>query len=179
MAQTILHVDLANLFVGDDDPTKSQHLVLKGVTLPQLTEKMKTHSPGGGIMDVDLGLRKMDPLKMPFKLEGLNPDVMPRFMPNGSQRIKYTMRANIRDLQTHADLPLLGIIEGRMMQVNISELGSGNSTETDYSIQEIFRYQLFINNVEKYYFDFFSGAAGVRIDGNQVFKTAAANLGLV
>jgi len=178
MAQTILHVDLANLFIGDDDPTKSQHLVLKGVTLPQLTERTKQHSPGGGVMDVEIGLRKLQPLTMPFKLEGVNLDVLPRFMPAGAQRIKYTMRANIRDLLTHADIPLLAVITGRMTQANLNEMGSGNATETDYQISEIFQYQLIIDNQEKYYFDFFSGVAGVRIDGTAVFSTAAANLGL-
>lgn len=178
MANTIYHLDLANLFVGDDDPTNSQYLTLKGVTLPQLTERTKTHSPGGGVMDITLGLRKMNELSVPFKLEGINPDVLSRFMPAGLQRIKYTIRGNMRDVLNHADLPIVAVVEGRMIQANINEIGSGNTTETDYQISEIVRYQLTINAQEKFRFDFMLGAAGVWIDGVQVFQTAAANLGL-
>ena len=173
---TIYNVDLANLFVGNDDPTKSEFLVLKNLKIPALQEKTRDFSPGGGVVDMKLGTRKTEALELTFQLEGPNPDVMKRFMRN--QRIDYTVRANVRDVQTHEDIPMKAIISGRMVKNEMSQFASGDGVQSDYMISEVMRYQLWFNHDEKYYFDAFAGPLGVRIDGVAIFRRAAANLGL-
>lgn len=176
-ASTVFHVDAATLFVGDDDPTNSQHLVLKSVKLPTLTEKTRDHSPGGGPVSVKLGMRKIEAPEPTFKLEGINPTVMNKFMP--PTRTMYTMRANIRDVVQQTDIAMKAIIQGRMMEVDMGDFGTDESVESDYKISEVLYYQVFFDNQEKYYFSFPEGYAGVRVDGQQVFRQMAANLGLL
>lgn len=176
---TIHHLDMANLFVGDDDPTKSQFLVMKNVKVPSLEEKTKEHTGSGAAMSVEIGMRVVNALSMPFQLEGINPDVMTRFMPGpGASRIRYTVRANIRNVRDHTDIPLKAIVEGRMTKAEMSEFDRDKGTDSSYEIKEVFFYSLHLGTEEKYYFDYFSGPAGVRIGGIPVFQNAARNLGL-
>lgn len=176
-AATVFHVDAATLFVGDDDPTNSQHLVLKGVKMPTLTEKTRDHSPGGGPMAIKLGMRKLEALEPTFKLEGLNPSVQNKFMP--PSRTMYTMRANIRDVVQQRDIAMKAIIEGRLQEFDMGEFGTDDSVESDYKLSEVMYYQVIFDGQEKWYYSFAEGYAGVRIDGAQVFRQVAANLGLV
>lgn len=176
-AATALHVDAATLYVGDDDPTNSQHLVLKGVKLPPLREKTREHSPGGAPMSINLGMRKLEALEPTFKLEGINPTVQNKFMPQ--VRTMYTMRANIRDVVQQRDIAMKAIIEGRLQEVDMGDFGTDDAVESDYKITEVMYYQVFFDNQEKWYFSFAEGYAGARIDGAQIFRQVAANLGLV
>lgn len=179
MANTIHHLEAANLFIGDDDPTKSLYLALKNVQLPEMEEVVKEHMGGGAAMGIEMGMRIIKALTIPFKLEGANPDEITRFMPGpGAKRVKYTIRANIRDLKTHAEIPLKGIVEGRMSKVSMGEFDREKGVETDYEIKEIMFYTLHIGNEEKFYFDYFSGPNGVRINAIPVFQNLARNLGL-
>ena len=178
MSSTIRHLDAANLFVGDDDPTNSLFLILKNVKLPSLEEVTKEHMGGGAVAGIELGMRAIQPLKFPFQLEGFNPEQISRFMP-GSGRIKYTMRGNIRDIRDHTDLEVKAVIEGRMTKVEMSEFEKEKGINTDYEIKEVAFYSLFYNGVEKFYFDYFSGPAGVRMDGQPMFPALSRNLGLV
>lgn len=176
-APGILHVDAATLFVGDDDPTNSLHQVIKGVKLPPITEKTRDHAPGGGPMGVKLGMRKIEALEPTFKAEGINPTVKNKLFPG--TRTMYTMRANIRDIGRQVDIPLKAIISARLMEVDMDEFGTDDSLETSYKLAEVMYYQVFIDNTERWYFNFDEGYAGVRIDGQPVFRQVAANLGLV
>lgn len=176
-AATVMHVDAATLFVGDDDPTNSQHLVLKGVKLPTLSEKTRDFAPGGGPVALKLGMRKLEAPEVSFKLEGINPTVMNKFMP--PVRTMYTMRANIRDIVKQRDIAMKAIIQARMQEVDMGEFGGSDGVETDYKLTEVMYYQVFFDGVEKYYLSIPEGYAGVRIDGLQVFGQIAANLGLV
>lgn len=179
MAATIFHMDSANLFVGDDDPTNSQFLVIKDVKLPTLEESTKEHSGGGAAAAITLGMRQLNALELGFNLEGFNPDVMNKFMPIGSASTKYTVRGNVRDVRTHKDIETKAIIGGRMVKVDIGEFKKDDGISTGYEIKEVLSYQLFFDGAEKFYFDYFAGMAGVRVDGQQLFLDAARNLGLV
>lgn len=175
MAQTILNMDLAALFIGDDNPVNSQALTLKSVKIPGLEEATKNHNPGGGVLAIDIGMKKINAPMFTFKLAGMQPDVMPRFMT--SRRQNYTLRGNLFDLATQEDKPCIAVINGKMTKVETSEFQKDDGVDTDYEIREIVKYILTIDNAEKYYLDFFLGAAGVRVDGVPLFGAAARNLG--
>lgn len=176
MTATIFNLDTANLFVGDDDPDNSQFLTLNGVKVPMLEESTRTITPGGGIVAMDVGMRKITISPLTFKLSGLNPDVMPKFMVN--RRIKYTIRANVSNVRTQEDVPLVATVEGRMVKVDMAEFKKDGEVDTDYEIKEIVHYMLKLGTQEKYYLDAFSGPNGVRIDGVPVFRNVARNIGL-
>jgi phage tail tube protein FII len=176
MASTIYHMDAANLFVGDDDPTNSLYLSLMNVKLPTLEEVTKEHSGGGAIASIELGMRVMKALTMTFKLVGMDPKVHNRFMP--ASPIKYTMRGNMRDIREQKDIEVKAIIQGRMSKAEMSDFDKSKGVESDYEIKEVPFYQLFFGGDEQQYFDLYAGPAGLRIGGQPVFGTIAANLGL-
>lgn len=173
---TIYHMDAASLFVGDD-PTNALTLELKGVKIGSLVEKTRSHMPGGGPMGVKLGMRKLEPPEPSFKAEGLNPGVMPHFMPG--EPTMYTVRGNIRDLTGQRDIAAKALIRGRLTNIDIGEWGTDDGIQSDYKIDEIIYYQMFFDGVEQWYFNLSEGYLGVRINGRQVFSQVAANLGLV
>lgn len=176
MPATLFNVDSANLFVGDDDPTNSQFLTIKNVKIPGITEKTKEHTGGGAAAAIELSTGIIEALTLSFSLAGFNPDVMTRVL--GRERIKYTMRANVRDIRTHAELPLRAIIEGKMTKYESSQFEKDSGMDSDYEVKEIIFYHLYFNNKEKFYFDYFAGPGGVRVDGVPAFAARARNLGL-
>lgn len=175
---TIYNVDTANLFIGDDDPTDSQFLVLKNIKIPSLEEKTKEHAGGGATAAITLGMRSFKLGALTFSLEGFNPNVLPRFMPVGTGRIKYTIRANVRDVRTHEDIPLKAIVEGRMTKVEMSDFKKDEGISNEYEINEMLFYHLFFGPQEKIYFDYWSGPRGLRIDGVSPLDQVARNIGL-
>lgn len=174
---SLMILDAANLFVGDDDPTNGEFITLKSLKLPALKEKTKDHTGGGAAMGIQMGMRMLEPLEFTFKLEGVNIRTMTKFMP--PDRTNYTVRGNIRDLDLLTDIPVVAVIAGRMSSVDMGEYGRDNGTETDYMISEVVRYRLTIGDVEKYRFDYFRGMAGVFVDGQPLFGNVARNLGLL
>ena len=54
--------DAANLYCGDEDPTKSKHLTLQNLRLPTLEEIFQDHHAGGArvAIEVDLGIKKLE-----------------------------------------------------------------------------------------------------------------------
>lgn len=178
MANTLYIMDAAALFLGDEDPTDAEIITIKSVKIPALKEKTKAHMGGGATMEVNLGMRALDPLEFSFKLEGVNEKAMGQLMPV-SGRLKYTVRGNIRDIKTGDDIGIRAIVDGRMTSYEPGEFSRDQGMESDYMFAEIMGYQLFVNDVEKFYFDYFGGPLGVRVNGNQIFRTQARNLGLV
>jgi phage tail tube protein FII len=178
MSATLYNLDSANLYVGDDDPSDSQFLTLKTVKVPALEEQTKEHLGGGAIASIDMGMRYFKIAPLTFSLEGFNPTIMPRFMPGGAARIKYTVRGNIRDIRTHDDIALKAIIEGRMTKSEISEFKRDDGISADYEIKEILFYHLFFGKDEKIYYDYWAGPNGIRMNGASVLDNVARNLGL-
>lgn len=178
MASTILNMDAAALYVGDDDPTDAEFLTIKNIKIPALEEATKDHSGGGAMSEIAIGTRKIVALVLSFQLEGFNPKVMSRFMPGGPSRIKYTVRGNVRDVRDHTDLEIKAIIEGRMTKYEPSEFEKDSGMTSDYEVKEVTKYQLFFGQQEKFFFDYFLGPRGLRIDGQPMFPALARNLGM-
>jgi phage tail tube protein FII len=179
MASAFMQMDAANIFVGDDNPTDSLFLSIKNVNFPDLEEGTKEHIGGGAAGVIEMGNRVIRPFNFTFQLEGFNADHIGTFMPSNGARLKYTVRANLRDLRTHADVPVLGVIEGRMTKMTTSEFTRDNGVTTDYEIKEVFFYTLHVGGQEKLYFEYLKGLAGVRKNGQAMFAAPARNLGLI
>lgn len=178
MASELLHLDAANLFVGDEDPSNSKFLQLKTLKMFDLEEITKEHLGGGAMAQIVIGTRAFKVAPVTFKLEGYNPDVDARFMPAGQRRIKYTVRGNISNLRTHAETEIKAVIEGRMTKMSKSDFERDKGIESEYEINEILYLELFYGGVEKLYFDYWAGPAGLRRDGAPVAPALARNLGL-
>lgn len=177
MASTILNMNAANLFAGDDDPTKSLFLVIKNLKLPAFEEVTKEHSGGGASGKIQLGMGMLSSLMLTFGCEGYTPDVMSNFLsPIGSK--KYTVRGNIRDVREHTETEIKAIVQGRMTKAELGEFGREGGIDSSYQIDEVTFYALYFGEQEKFYYDYFSGPRGVRVDGVEVFGRMSRNLGL-
>ena len=173
---TIYNLDSANLFTGDDDPTKSEFLVIESIKFPTLEESTKEFKPGGGVMSIDLAMKSLKSLTLGFKLFGLQPRVMGKFMKETKDH--YTIRGNLYDVKTQENLKVVGVVFGKMVKADMGEFKKEDGVSTDYEIKEVTKYKLHVAGDEKYYFDFFAGPGGVRVNGQKIFKQAARNLGL-
>jgi len=174
---TIYNLDSANLFTGDDDPDHSQYLVINNIKFPALEEETKEFKPGGGVMGIEIGMKSIKSLTLGFNLFGIQPRVLKQFMKEGKEH--YTIRGNLFDVKKQEDLKVVCVVHGRMVKVDLGDFKKGDGVESDYEIKEITKYKLHVDGDEKLYFDFFAGPAGVRINGEKVFRRAARNLGLV
>ena len=173
---TLMQLDTVNLFVGDADPDKSEYLALKGFKIPSLEENTKEHKPGGGVVGFKIGMRSINALSFSFSLEGINPGPMNKFMT--TRRENYTFRGNMTNVRTQEDIPVLGVVHGRMTKIETSEFKKDDGVGMDYEINEVVRYRLVIGREEKYFFDAFGGPGAIRIDGKSLFRNVARNIGL-
>lgn len=130
---------------------------------------------GGGVGVIDIGICKLNLLMMFFKFVGLNLDVMLKFMV--LLCFKYMVCGNFFDVCVQFDIFVVGIIEGKMIKVDINEFKKDFDVGFDYEIKEVVFYQLMIGGKEKYYFDFFVGFGGICIDGFQLFCQVVINVG--
>ncbi len=178
MANTIYELDMANLFAGDDDPTRSEFLTIETVKLPAMQEKTREHMPGGGILGMKISTRQIEPLECTFKLRGFNLDMMNKFGLSSPERLPYTIRGSVRDLREGGTFPAVAVMRARLIKVAPDDFKRDDGIAHDYELGEIAYYMLKINNIEKYYVDFFGGPGAFRIDGRPPYQQDAANLGL-
>lgn len=162
MAGTIYVMTAANLFCGDHDPTKSKHLTLDELKLPSLEEVYADHSPGGALVQIELGLavKKLEPS---FKLKGFDPDLLVQFGLGSRVRSTFTAYGVIVDKRTGRAIESKAIIEARLGKVSPDAFKRGDLVGHEYSMNEVMNYQLFFDGAEKVYWDFFTNAW--RIDG--------------
>jgi phage tail tube protein FII len=172
-------MDMATIMVGDDQPESLNHLKLTSVQLPNLSESTTDHMPGGAVMGVSLGMSMIAALTLSFKMKGLNPETNRKLGIGQPRRLNYTMRGNVRDVREDRNFAAKAVINGRMVTANMSEFARENGIDEDYEIKEIMRYELYLDGQEKFYFDFFRGPSGARIDGEPIFAQQAGNLGLI
>ena len=174
MTAILYNLDAMNLFAGDDDPNASLLAVISKVKIPDMTEKTKSHSGGGVVTDLEIGTNSYEPLSLTFSCEGINTEVTKGL----GARKKYTMRGNIRNIQTGENKALKVIVEGKLTKYSQGEFSRDSGTSADYEVKEIISYQVWVDGTEEIYFDYFGGPLGIRIKGVQVQLQIAQNLGI-
>lgn len=159
---TMYVMEAVNLFCGDEDPMAGKHLTISELQLPELNEKFEDHNPGGGRVgiEVPVGIEK---LVAPFKLNGVDPQLLTHFGLGTSVSKNYTAYGAVKDRRTGATLESKAIMEGRLGKVGGDAFKRGELQGYDYSINSITHYELFFDGKEKIFFDFFTNAW--RVDG--------------
>jgi P2 family phage contractile tail tube protein len=154
--------EAANLFVGDEDPTKSKHLTIMSLKLPTLEELLQEHHAGGARVqiEIEVGVKKLEPT---FKLVGFDPDLLVQFGLGSKARKAFTAYSVIRDKRTGQAIEGKAIMEGRLSRIAPDEYKRGDLMGNDYAINELTHYELYFNRKEKFYWDFFTNA--FRVDG--------------
>lgn len=156
MPRTLIYMESANLFVGDEDPTNEKALAIEEVKLPDLTGKFVDHMPGGSpvAIEIQVGIDKLEPS---FKLKGFDADLVSRFSYGTGARMNFTIYGNMVDLRTGVQSEGQAIINGRLGKVASDAFKKGEVQSADYAIQEVVRYEVIMGGQELVYFDFFEG----------------------
>jgi P2 family phage contractile tail tube protein len=159
---TIYVMEAANLFAGDHDPTASKHLSLAELKLPPLQEMYQDHHAGGSRVQIEVavGISKLEPT---FKLNGWDPDLLTQFGLGSARQKVFTAYGVIRDKRTGMATEAKAIIEGRLGKIEPDAFQRGELQGHEYAINEVMHYELWFNEKEKLFWDFFS--TEWRLDG--------------
>lgn len=175
---TIYEMDFAALFCDELDPSMAKWLNLEEVKIPALQEKTSETTGGGAAMSIRMGMGAFEPIELTFKLRGIDPDTLSQIMAPGRRRKAYTITGNVRDLEGDREMPLRAVVRGRMTKADMGSFTRESGISTDYQIDEVVHYALYLDNVERYYVDAFSGPGTIRVNGIPVYSDVARNLGL-
>lgn len=149
-------MEAANLFMGDHDPSASNHLVLEELKLPDLEQKTISHEPGGGVMAVSFATTILSEMAPTFKLKGMDPERLKLFGLGSTMRRKFTAYGVIREKRTNSPLEAKAIIEGVLTKISGSSFRRGEGMDHDYEIREVMSYSLTIDQKEVWDIDFFT-----------------------
>lgn len=163
---TVYLMTAANLFVGDHDPTKSKHLTLAELKLPDLQAIYADHHPGGGLVatEFEVGVNKLEPT---FKLNGVDPDLLTEFGLGSRIRNRFTAYGEIIDQRSGRSIESKAIIEARLGRVAPDTFQRGELQGHEYSMNSVVRYELWFDGQSKIEWDFFTNVWRVNgIDQN-------------
>lgn len=145
----------ANLYVGDHDPTKSKHLTLSELKLPDLQEIFQDHHGGGSRVGTEfaVGVAKLEPT---FNLAGFDPDLLGEFGLNTRYRNTFTAYGVITDQRTGRELEAKAIIEARLGRIAPDAFTKGEIQGHEYAMNSVVHYELWFNGAEKIIWDYFT-----------------------
>jgi len=157
MANTVLVLESANLFVGEHDPSQSNHLVLANLKLPGLEENYADLMPGGTpiVTEVDTHFNR---LEASFTLYGWTPWVMRQIGQRNCRRQTFTAYGLIRDRRNGCALEVKAIMEGHLAKVDPTEYRRGDLVNHEFAIRGVTHYELYFDQDELYWWDFFISA---------------------
>jgi len=172
---TVYLMTAANLFVGDHDPTKSKHLTLTELKLPDLQEIFADHHGGGTLVATEfaVGVEKLEPT---FNLAGFDPDLLTAFGLNTRFRHTFTAYGNITDQRSGREIQSKAIIEARLGRVAPDAFTKGELQGHEYAMNSVVHYELWFDGVEKIAWDFFTNLW--RVDGIDQYAAVNRNLGV-
>jgi P2 family phage contractile tail tube protein len=155
MSGTFYLMESANLFCGDHDPTKSKHLTLAELKLPDLQEQFVDHNAGGAPVAVEfaVGIQKLEPT---FKLNGYDPDLLAEFGLSSRYRNVFSAYGVIRDQRTGRAIESKAIMEGRLGRVAPDAFQRGEMQGHEYAINGVVRYELWFDGAPRVEWDFFT-----------------------
>jgi P2 family phage contractile tail tube protein len=154
MSGEILVMETANVFIGNHDPEKSKHLVIKNLTLPTLEPATADHMPGGGVMEVAFSMGVLRKLEPSFQLVGFDQEAY-RAAGVGSNQIEnFTFRGGIRKKSDGRLLAAVATIRGTMGKVAPDQFERGNLMGHDHMLVDVVRYKLELGGVSWFDVDF-------------------------
>ena len=156
-------LEAANLFVGDSGPNNSKHLNLQKIKLPTLEEITAQHHAGGAIGEIEVGGLGVKALACSFDIVGVDPQIYSQFGVGSPSQIPYTMYGAMRDKNGGRAAELKAIMWARLTKIDPSDVKRGDLHTNAFELKQILHYELYIDTVEKYFWDFF--ASDFRIDG--------------
>jgi uncharacterized protein len=178
MANNVFIMEAANLFCGDIDPSKSNHLTLSELKLPTLEENMVDHIPGGAPVGVEIDTH-INKLEATFNLAGWSTNVMTMIGNSVRAQQVFTAYGVIRDRRSGLAIESKAVIGGRLSKVSPGTFKRGDLQHHEYAIRSIMSYTLEMDHQEIYAWDFFLnqrriGGVDLNADINQILRIPVA-----
>lgn len=139
-------VDVRRAEVAGD----SRATTIVKITLPPITFATASHNPGGGVGAVDFVLPRIEAVEPAFEAKGIDPSVFGVF----GTRDKWTFAGALKDKKDGADIPARAIIEGAIQEWTPDDSAPDEFMGCNHAIKEVTHYELSVNGVELWYFDF-------------------------
>lgn len=155
MSGTFFLMEAASLYCGDHDPTRSKHLTLAELKLPDLQEQYADHHAGGALVGVEfsVGVQKLEPT---FKLNGHDPDLLAEFGLSSRFRNTFTAYGVIRDQRSGRAIEAKAIIEARLGRVAPDAFQRGEMQGHEYAMNSVVHYELWFDGTPRIEWDFFT-----------------------
>lgn len=160
MPATLLIVEAANLYVGDWDPTQSNHLTLANLKLPALEENYSDWMPGGAPVASEVDTH-FNHLEATFTLYGMSPWVFKQIGQRNCRRQTFTAYGLVRDRRNGCALELKAVMEGHLAKADPTEYRRGEIVNHEYAIRGITHYELYLDDEELMWWDMFISARRV------------------
>lgn len=166
MASNVLVLEAANLFAGDNVASQSNHLRLLELKLPELNENYAEHTPGGAPIAISVDMQ-FAPLEASFTLAGWQPEIYALLRRDKyrsdqtwpTDQTTFTAYGLLRDRMRGCALEAKTIIRGMLGRINATPYHRGEVHMHEYAIRGITFYELFVQNVRLYHWDFFEKTA--------------------
>jgi P2 family phage contractile tail tube protein len=179
MSGTFYLMEAANLFVGDHDPTKSKHLTLAELKLPDLAGIYADHHAGGALVAVEfeVGVNKLEPT---FKLNGFDPDLLSDFGLGQTVRRTFTAYGVVRDQRSGRAIESKAILEARLGKVAPDAFQRGELQGHEYAMNSVVHYELWFDGSRRLLWDFFTnqwevGGVDQNADVNRILRVPGVN----
>lgn len=176
MAEQLLLLEQANIFLGDADPTASNHVKLQSVGLPTLERVTFAHLGGGAVGEVNFSMGAFRALDTSFKFAGFSKDSYRLLGIGNNEPQNFTTYGVLRNKKTGREAQAKAILSGMIGRLAPDAFDRSNAFGHDHGITEVMHYELFVDGEEWFYWDYFTSR--VRQFGNDVTQKARTILGI-
>lgn len=171
-ASSLLVLEAANVFVGDD-PSASNHLVLRNVKFPSVEKAFVDFMPGGGIVGLEIDTH-FNKFSVTFALAGWTPQVLKQVGIWSRASQQFSIYGMLRDRLTGATQRVEAFIWGQLGKAAPDNFDRGTLNSIEYAIMGITRYELIIDKQQIYLWDF--GANEMIVGGVDILADQSAAL---
>jgi len=170
----LLILESANLFTGgDQDPTRSNHLRLQELKLPEINENYVEHAPGGARVAISVDTH-IEPLEATFTLTGWQPEIYSLLKRETTQHERqagvyvsqglyqstigqttFTAYGLLRERGRGCAMEAMAVMRGLLGRINPTPFHRGELHHHEYAIRAITQYRLRVAGTEVFAWDFF------------------------
>ena len=176
MAEKVIMLEQANIFLGDANPEDSNHVKLASLGLPTLERVTAGHLGGGAVAEVNWSMNAFRALEPTFKLLGFT-EASYRLLGIGTNEVqRFTMYGVLRNKETGKQLQAKAIAKGIIGRLAPDAFDRASAFGHDHGITEVTHYELHVGGEEWFYYDYFTSV--VRQFGNDVTSAARVALGI-
>lgn len=174
MAEKLILLEQANIFLGDANPEDSNHIKLSSVALPVLERITASHLGGGAVAEVNWSMNALRALEPSFKLAGFSKSSFQQLAVGSTER--YTIYGALRNKETGKVLQAKAVVRGIIGRLAPDAFDRASAFGHDHGVTEVTHYELHVDGEEWFYLDYFTSV--VRQFGNDQTQAVRVALGI-